>query len=104
MAQKIKKGDTVQVLVGKDKGKRGEVSLVLPKENKLKVQGLNLVKRHRKPSQTQAGGVVTQEAFLHVSNVALIDPKDDKPTRVGFDIKDGRKVRVSKRSSEVLEG
>ena len=102
MAQKIKKGDTVQVLVGKDKGKRGEVTLVLPKDNKVKVQGLNLVKKHVKPSQSNAGGIETREAALHVSNVALIDPKDDKPTRVGFAIKDELKVRVSKRSGEVI--
>ncbi|NQY83176.1 MAG: 50S ribosomal protein L24 [Alphaproteobacteria bacterium] len=103
MAQKIKKGDNVQILVGKDKGKRGEVSLVLPKKGKVKVQGLNLVKRHVKPSQTSAGGIEAREAALDVSNVALLDPKDDKPTRVGFALKDGQKLRVSKRSGAVVE-
>ncbi len=102
MAQKIKKGDTVQILVGKDKGKRGEVTLVLPKEGKVKVQGLNLIKKHVKPSQSNAGGIETREAALNVSNVALIDPKDDKPTRAGFAMKDDVKVRISKRSGEVI--
>lgn len=103
MARKVKKGDTVQVLVGKDKGKQGEVVLVLPKEGQVKVQGVNLVKRHVKPSQTQAGGIQTQEAMLDISNVALLDPKDSKPTRVGFQVKDGKKVRVSKRSGETIQ-
>lgn len=102
MASKVKKGDTVELLVGKDKGKRGEVSLVVPAKGKLKVQGLNLVKRHVKPSQTQSGGIETREALLDVSNVALIDPRDDKPTRVGFAIRDGKKVRVSKRSGAII--
>lgn len=102
MAQKVKKGDTVQVLVGKDKGKQGEVVQVMPKAGKLKVQGLNLVKRHTKPSQANAGGIVTKEAALDISNVALLDPKDNKPTRVGFSVQDGKKVRISKRSGEVI--
>lgn len=102
MAQKIKKGDTVEVLTGKDKGKRGEIVLVLPKAGKVKVQGLNLIKKHVKPSQTNAGGIETREAALDVSNVALIDPKDNKPTRVGFGVQDGQKVRISKRSGEVI--
>ena len=102
MAQKIKKGDTVEILAGKDKGKRGEVTSVLPKVGKVKVQGLNLIKRHVKPSQNNAGGIETREAALDVSNVALIDPKDDKPVRVGFAIKDNVKVRISKRSGEVI--
>lgn len=103
MAMRIKKGDQVIVITGRDKGKTGEVIKSMPKENKVLVQGINLVKRHTKPTQESAGGIVSKEAPIHVSNVALIDPKDGKATRVGFRIeKDGQKVRVSKRSGEVI--
>ncbi len=105
MAAKIKKGDTVVVLTGKDKGKSGEVSRVFPTENRVVVSGINLVKRHERASQTSAGGITSKEAPIHISNVALADPKDGKATRVGFKVeKDGSKVRVAKRSGEVVNG
>lgn len=99
---RIKKGDQVIVITGRDKGKTGEVIKSMPKENKVIVQGINLVKRHTKPTQESAGGIVSKEAPIHVSNVALIDPKDGKATRVGFKVENGQKVRVSKRSGEVI--
>ena len=99
---KIKKGDQVIVITGRDKGKTGEVIKSMPKENKVIVQGINLVKRHTKPTQESAGGIISKEAPIHVSNVALIDPKDGKATRIGFKVEDGKKVRVSKRSGEVI--
>jgi large subunit ribosomal protein L24 len=105
MAAKIRKGDTVQVITGKDRGKRGEVLRVMPEENRALVQGRNMVKRHTKPrGMGQPGGIVEQEASIHLSNLALIDPKSDKPTRVGFRVlEDGKKVRVAKSSGEVLD-
>jgi large subunit ribosomal protein L24 len=105
MAAKIKKGDRVQVLTGRDKGKRGEVIAVNPTENRALVQGVNMVKRHRKPQgMNQPGGIQEKEAPIHLSNLALIDPKSDKPTRVGFRVlEDGKKVRVAKASGEVLD-
>lgn len=104
MAAKIKKGDRVVVLTGRDKGKEGEVLQVLPSENRLVVQGVNVVKRHTRPTQTAAGGIVEKEAPLAVSNVAHVDPKDGKPTRVGFKtLEDGKKVRFAKRSGEVID-
>ena len=101
---KIRKGDTVEVLTGKDKGKRGEVLRALPEDNKVVVEGVAMVKRHMKHnSANQQGGIVEHEAAIDASNVALIDPKDDKPTRVGYTFReDGTKVRVSKRSGEEL--
>ncbi len=103
MALKIKKGDQVIVITGRDKGKTGEVTKVMPKESTVLVQGINLVKRHTKPTAQSAGGIVSKEAPIHISNVALIDPKSGKATRVGFRIdKDGQKVRVAKRSNEVI--
>ena len=102
MAMRIKKGDQVIVITGRDKGKTGEVIKSMPKENKVIVQGINLVKRHTKPTQESAGGIVTKEAPIHVSNVALIDPKSGKATRVGFKVENGQKVRVAKRSGEVI--
>lgn len=102
MAMRIKKGDQVIVITGRDKGKTGEVIKSMPKENKVIVQGINLVKRHTKPTQESAGGIVSKEAPIHISNVALIDPKDGKATRVGFKVENGQKVRVSKRSGEVI--
>jgi large subunit ribosomal protein L24 len=103
--QKIRKGDKVVVLAGKDKGRTGEVLRVMPKDDKAVVRGVNQVRRHQKQSQTQEGGIITKEAPIHLSNIALADPKDGKPTRVGFQIqKDGKKVRVAKRSGEVING
>ncbi|MGB0697623.1 MAG: 50S ribosomal protein L24 [Rhodospirillaceae bacterium] len=103
-AAKIKKGDKVIVLAGRDKGKRGEVLKSMPTENRVIVQGVNVVKRHRRPSQVDPGGIVEQEAPIAVSNVAHEDPKDGKPTRVGFRIlDDGSKVRFAKRSGEVID-
>lgn len=104
MAAKIKKGDKVIVLTGKDKGKTGEVTKVLPKEDRVVVAGVNTVKRHQRPTQTSPGGIEEKDAPIHVSNVALADPKSDKPTRVGFTVKDGKKVRVAKASGEVIDG
>ena len=102
---KIKKGDTVVIMTGRDKGAKGEVLKVLPQESRGIVQGVNVVKKHRKPSQLNPqGGIENIEKPIHVSNVALADPKDDKPTRVGYKIlKDGKKVRVAKRSGETVE-
>ena len=101
---KLKKGDKVVVTTGKDKGKTGEITTVLPKENKVIVAGINMVKRHTKPTQESAGGIVSKEMPIHVSNVAYIDPKDGKATRIGYKVeKGGRKVRVAKRSGEVVD-
>ena len=102
--RKIKKGDKVVVMTGRDKGKTGEVLKVFPKRNRVIVQGVNKVKRHTRPSNTSAGGIMEKEATVHLSNVAHLDPKDDKPTRVGFKfLEDGRKVRYAKRSGEVID-
>jgi large subunit ribosomal protein L24 len=105
MAAKIKKGDRVQVLAGRDKGKRGEVIRVIPAEERAFVQGVNMVKRHQKQTRVgEQGGIVSKEAPIHLSNLALLDPKTDKPARVGFRIlEDGKKVRVSRGSGEVLD-
>jgi large subunit ribosomal protein L24 len=103
--QKIRKGDKVVVLTGKDKGRTGEVLNVQPKEDKALVRGVNMIRRHQKQSQSQEGGIITKEAPIHLSNLAIADPKDGKPTRVGFQVqKDGTKVRVAKRSGEVING
>jgi large subunit ribosomal protein L24 len=102
-AAKIKKGDKVVVLSGKDKGKHGEVVLSMPKEGKVVVSGVNIATRHRKPTQANPqGGLERREAPLHVSKVALEDPKTGKPTRVRFEMKDGKKVRVAVKSGQVL--
>jgi large subunit ribosomal protein L24 len=104
MAAKIKKGDNVVVLTGRDKGKTGQVVKVLPSENRVVVSGVNTVKRHTRPTQTDAGGIVEKDASIHVSNVALADPKTGEATRVGFKTgKDGKKVRVAKKSGEVID-
>jgi large subunit ribosomal protein L24 len=104
MAAKIKKGDRVVVLAGKDKGKQGAVSQVLPKENRVVVEGVNLVQRHTKATQADPqGGIKSKEAALHVSNVALVD-SNGKPTRVGFKIEGDKKVRVAKTTGEVING
>ncbi|MEW5729263.1 MAG: 50S ribosomal protein L24 [Pseudomonadota bacterium] len=100
----VKKGDRVEVLTGKDKGKRGEVLAAFPAESRVIVQGVNMVKRHQRATPAAPGGIVEKEAPIHVSNVAHIDPKTDKPTRVGVKVlEDGRKVRVAKRSGEVID-
>ncbi|MEM7620405.1 MAG: 50S ribosomal protein L24 [Pseudomonadota bacterium] len=102
---KMKKGDHVVVITGKDKGKNGEILKVLPKENKAVVNGVNMVRRHQRQTQTQEGGIINKEAPIHISNLAIEDPKDGKPTRVGMKIlNDGRKVRYAKRSGEVIDG
>ena len=104
-ASKIRKGDTVVVLSGKDKGKTGEVTRSMPKENKVVVSGVNVHARHRKPSQLNPqGGIERKEAPLHVSNVAIADPKTGAPTRVRFETRDGRKVRVAAKSGELIHG
>lgn len=105
MAAKIRKGDKVVVIAGKDKGRHGEVTRVLPKEDKVIVDGINVMARHRKPSQQNPqGGIDRLEAPLHISNVAIEDPKTGKPTRVRFETKDGKKVRVAVRSGETIDG
>ena len=103
-AAKIKKGDQVIVLAGRDKGKKGEVFQVMPKDGRALVRGVNVVRKHQRQSAQQEGGILTKEASIHLSNLALEDPKDGKPTRVGFKtLDDGRKVRFAKRSGEVIE-
>jgi large subunit ribosomal protein L24 len=103
--QKIRKGDKVVVLAGKDKGRTGEVLSVMPKEDKALVRGVNMIVRHQRQTQSQEGGLIRKEAPIHLSNIAVADPKDGKPTRVGFQVqKDGTKVRVAKRSGEVING
>ena len=106
MAEKfiVKKGDKVIVLTGKDKGKSGEVLSVIRSDRRAVVSGVNMVKRHTKQSQTEQGGIIPKEASIHMSNIALLDPKDGKATRVGYKkLEDGRKVRVAKRSGEVID-
>ena len=104
-AAKIKKGDKVVILSGKDKGKHGEVTKALPKEGKVIVSGVNVATRHRKPTQTSPqGGIERKEAPLHVSKVAIADPKTGKATRVRFEERDGKKVRVAAKSGELING
>jgi large subunit ribosomal protein L24 len=104
-AAKIKKGDTVVVLSGKDKGKSGTVKQVLPRDGKIVVQGVNIATRHRKPTQTNPqGGIDRSEAPMAISKVAVADPKDGKPTRVRFEEKNGKKVRVAVKSGETIDG
>ncbi len=104
MAAKIKKGDKVVVLTGRDKGRTGEVVQVMPKEERALVRGVNLVKRHQRQTMNQEGGIISKEAPVHLSNIALADPRDGKPTRVGFRIlDDGRKVRFAKRSGDLID-
>ena len=105
MAAKMKKGDKGVILTGRDKGKSGEVVQVMPKETRALVSGVNLVKRHQRQTQTQEAGIISKEAPVHLSNLALADPKDGKPTRVGFNVlEDGRKVRFAKRSGDLIDG
>ncbi|MCB2054543.1 MAG: 50S ribosomal protein L24 [Geminicoccaceae bacterium] len=104
MAAKIRKGDKVVVLTGKDKGRQGEVLKVLPSEGRAVVQGVAMIKKHQKPGAQGAGGILQREASIQLSNVAHVDPSDGKPTRVGFKVlDDGRKVRFAKRSGEIID-
>ena len=105
MAAKIKKGDNVVVTTGRDKGRSGEVLQVIPKEERAVVRGINLVKRHQRQTAQQEAGIISKEATIHLSNLAFADPRDGKPTRVGFKIlEDGRKVRFAKRSGDLIDG
>jgi large subunit ribosomal protein L24 len=105
MAAKIKKGDKVVVLTGRDRGRNGEVIRMMPSESRALVRGINMVKRHQKQSAQAEGGIIAKEAPIHVSNLAIADPKDGKPTRVGFKtLEDGRKVRFAKRSGDLIDG
>lgn len=102
---KIKKGDRVEVLTGRDKGKRGEVIGVFLQENRALVKGVNMVKRHQKQTPQAQGGIINRESKIHISNIALIDPKGNKPTRIGYKIDDdGKKQRFAKASGEVING
>jgi large subunit ribosomal protein L24 len=104
MKMKIRKGDDVIVLTGRDKGRKGSVLRAMPSEGRVIVQGVNMVKRHTRPSVSGPGGIVEKEAPIHVSNVAAVDPDSGKATRVGFkSLEDGRKVRVARRSGEVID-
>ena len=103
MAAKIKKGDKVVVLTGKDKGKTGTVLQVIPTETRAVVQGINLVRRHTKQTASQDAGIFTKEAPIHLSNLAVAD-KDGKPTRVGFKLEDGAKKRIAKSTGDVIDG
>ena len=100
---KIKKGDQVVVNTGRDKGRRGEVIEVQRTENRVLVQGCNIVKRHTRPTQTNPGGIINKEAPLHISNVSLIDPDSGKATRVGYEVKDGKKIRIARASGKALD-
>ena len=100
---KVKKGDKVVVITGRDKGKQGEILKVMREENRVLVQGVNIVKRHQRQTQTEQGGIISKEAPIHVSNVAHIDPKTQKPTRVGYKMDGDKKVRVARRSGEAIE-
>ena len=105
MAAKIKKGDKVVVLAGRDKGRNGEVLRVIPTEERAIVRGVNMVKRHQRQSANQEGGIISKEATIHLSNLAIADPNDGKASRVGFKVlDDGRKVRVAKRSGDLIDG
>ncbi len=105
VAAKIRKGDKVVVLTGRDKGRSGEVIEVRPDENRAVVRGINMVKRHQRQTAQQEGGIISKELAVHLSNIALADPKDGKPTRVGFKIQpDGKKIRIAKRSGAEIDG
>jgi large subunit ribosomal protein L24 len=105
MAAKIRKGDQVIVTAGRDRGKRGEVRQVIPAESRAIVAGVNLVRRHTRQTPQTEGGIITKESTIHLSNLAILDPKTGKPTRVGFKIlDDGRKVRVARRSGDLIDG
>ena len=105
MPSRIRKDDIVKVITGKDKGKKGEVLKVMPEENRAIVKGVAMVRRHQRQTASQDGGIISKEAAIHISNLALEDPKDGAPTRVGYKfLKDGRKVRFARRSGEVIDG
>ncbi len=105
MAAKIRKGDKVVVLSGRDKGRTGEVIEVRPDESRALVRGINMVKRHQRQTAQQEGGIISKELPVHLSNIALADPKDGKPTRVGFKVQpDGKKIRIAKRSGAEIDG
>lgn len=104
MAAKLKKGDRVIVLAGKDKGKKGTIAQVMPNEGRAVVDGVNLIRRHTKQSAGQEGGIITKPAPIQLSNLAIEDPKDGKATRVGFKVEGDKKVRFAKRSGEVIDG
>ncbi len=104
MSMHVKKGDTVKVMTGKDKGKQGVILEAFPKKNRVLVEGINIVKKHAKPSQDNPqGGIINKEASIHVSNVMPIDPKTGEPTRVGYKVENGKKVRIAKKSGEALD-
>ena len=104
MKMKMKKGDRVMVITGKDKGKTGEILRMFPDDNRAVVQGVNMIKRHTRATQTTTGGIIEKEASIHLSNLGHVDPKSDKPTRVGYRfLKDGKKVRYAKGSGEVID-
>ncbi len=103
MAAKIKKGDKVVIMAGKDKGSRGTVLRVIPDKDKVLVEGYNMVKRHQKGAQNREAGIVDKEAPLPISNVMVVDPSDNKPCRVGFEVREGHKTRVSKRTGSILD-
>lgn len=104
MAAKIKKGDKVVVLAGRDKGRAGEVLRVIPGQERAVVQGVNIIKRHTRQTAGNEGGIISKEASLHLSNLAVADPKDGQPTRIGFKVlEDGRKVRFAKRSGDIID-
>jgi large subunit ribosomal protein L24 len=104
MAARIRKGDKVVVITGRDKGRTGEVIEMRPRESRVLVRGVNMVKRHQRQTATQEGGIISKEAPVHLSNVALADPKDGKPTRVGFKMVGDKKVRFAKRSGVEIDG
>ena len=105
MAAKIRKGDKVIVLAGRDKGRSGEVIEVRPSEDRALVRGVNMVKRHQRQTAQQEGGIISKELSVHLSNIAITDPKDGKPTRVGFKVQpDGKKIRIAKRSGAEIDG
>ena len=104
MVAKLRKGDKVIVLAGKDRGAEGEIISVAPKDERVVVRGVNIIKKHQKQTQTQQGGIISREASIHISNVALKDPQSGKPSRVGIKIDGDKKVRVAKASGEVIDG
>ena len=104
MAQRIRKGDNVVVIAGRDRGKTGEVLRVLPAESRAVVRGINLVRRHQKQTPSAQGGIITKEMPIHLSNISLAEPSDGKPTRIGFRFVEGRKVRYAKRTGDQIDG
>ena len=103
MKFKIKKGDKVQVVAGSNKGKTGEVTAIITSANRAVVEGVNIVKKHMKPTNNNPGGIVEMSAPIHISNLALLDPKSNTPTRVGYKVENGKKVRFSKKSGQIIK-